>query len=837
MADYGPLYQSAGQQWNIDPMLLQSIAQQESGQGANTGPSSAGARGFMQFMPETAARYKVDVNSPTSSVMGAAHYMDDLLQYYGGDLNAALSAYGGDASGKAGYAQSVINRYHQLQKASTPGADDAADRSSAAPQEPGPSYESAGIKITAKALPGTGGAQQGGASFVPPLGTPDTLGRSNAPGSRTQHTVDINDFAGPLESNAPAAAPAPQQPAPSNDFSGPLTAPAPAAPQPAPGVAGASPEGQQPSSAPTAPPAGASAPAPPAAPTPTTWLGRNVSAPVAAMYNPTAPQPTQNYLLGSPLLQEIGAGFLQGPRTVAQTTEGWARDLDARYPWLAALDRAAGPTWSGSLTAPDIRFGGAAPGATAGRLASETAANEQRYGGDMSYGLSDLAGQMFATYPLVWGAGLAGAGARAAGVGALPVVGRFAAPAITGAVGGAGQNMLTSPDTDWRTAALYGGAGGAAVGGTLGYIGSRFAGAAPSEVQQLADRLGIPVSRGQANGGLAQAIEDTAAPLPGAGAGQFATEQRQAIGRLLNTEMGEPGDRITSTSIAGTKARIGDDIDNALGRITISAPPGNTAFIDRLNQIEQEALANGPTTPEAYRTTALLGQIRHVLSTNNGTIPGDRLLDMLKRGNPLDLASRQAGNVGDRADDIREALMDAAQASPTAQPGAVDDLQRARYQYKVASTIQPSMQRTVGGSEEVSLPALANAIQNNRYIDKLADEPLPNLMRLINSTRNLASSGTAERSLRQKLIGLAPSEGVGGGALWALAHPQSAEQGIAVAAAPLAANVLASRALRFGPGMGVPLVEAARREFNPILPRLVGPALGRNWLTQQQNAQ
>src|SRR5215472_4726827 len=117
--DYTGLYQGAAQASNVDPLLLRAIAQQESDEGQNTGPSSAGARGVMQFIPETAARYGVNVNDAKSSIYGAGRYMDDLLQYYGGELHAALSAYGGDASGKAGYANSVLAHYRALQKPAT----------------------------------------------------------------------------------------------------------------------------------------------------------------------------------------------------------------------------------------------------------------------------------------------------------------------------------------------------------------------------------------------------------------------------------------------------------------------------------------------------------------------------------------------------------------------------------------------------------------------------------------------------------------------------------------------------------------------------------------------
>lgn len=116
MPDYGPLYQAAGNQFNIDPLLLQSMAQQESGQGANLGPSSAGALGFMQFLPSTAQKYGVDTQDATSSVFGASKYMDDLLNQHGQSLPDALATYGGTTPNSQ-YVKDVTARYNTLKAA------------------------------------------------------------------------------------------------------------------------------------------------------------------------------------------------------------------------------------------------------------------------------------------------------------------------------------------------------------------------------------------------------------------------------------------------------------------------------------------------------------------------------------------------------------------------------------------------------------------------------------------------------------------------------------------------------------------------------------------------
>ena len=63
--------------------VLAAIGQVESGHGTNTGPSSAGAMGPMQFLPSTFAAYAVDgdgdgtadIWSPADSIYSAAHYL------------------------------------------------------------------------------------------------------------------------------------------------------------------------------------------------------------------------------------------------------------------------------------------------------------------------------------------------------------------------------------------------------------------------------------------------------------------------------------------------------------------------------------------------------------------------------------------------------------------------------------------------------------------------------------------------------------------------------------------------------------------------------------------
>jgi hypothetical protein len=81
-----PIYQAASQQYELGPLgpaLLAAINEIESGFGQNLGPSSAGAEGWMQFMPSTWAAYGVDANGdgvrdpddPNDAIFAAARYL------------------------------------------------------------------------------------------------------------------------------------------------------------------------------------------------------------------------------------------------------------------------------------------------------------------------------------------------------------------------------------------------------------------------------------------------------------------------------------------------------------------------------------------------------------------------------------------------------------------------------------------------------------------------------------------------------------------------------------------------------------------------------------------
>lgn len=79
--------------FKLDKALVKAIIQTESAFNVHA-TSHKGARGLMQLMPETAARYGVrDIFDPEQNIWGGVRYMRDLLEMFNHELPLALAAY------------------------------------------------------------------------------------------------------------------------------------------------------------------------------------------------------------------------------------------------------------------------------------------------------------------------------------------------------------------------------------------------------------------------------------------------------------------------------------------------------------------------------------------------------------------------------------------------------------------------------------------------------------------------------------------------------------------------------------------------------------------------
>jgi soluble lytic murein transglycosylase-like protein len=88
-----PFINESARRYGIDPRIVRVVCFIES-RYRLAAVSPKGARGPMQFMPETARRYALlNPHDPRASIDAAAHYLRDLLSKFGGRVDLALAAY------------------------------------------------------------------------------------------------------------------------------------------------------------------------------------------------------------------------------------------------------------------------------------------------------------------------------------------------------------------------------------------------------------------------------------------------------------------------------------------------------------------------------------------------------------------------------------------------------------------------------------------------------------------------------------------------------------------------------------------------------------------------
>ena len=142
LAPYDAIFQAAGQEWNVDPLLLRSLAAQESG-GKLNAVSKAGAQGLMQIMPETQKYLGItDPTDPVQSIFGAAKYLSEGLDKEGTPEGALLFYHGGGGwrssfgPESAAYVPAIAARYKALLAAQPPSATTPPQPAVAAPSAP-----------------------------------------------------------------------------------------------------------------------------------------------------------------------------------------------------------------------------------------------------------------------------------------------------------------------------------------------------------------------------------------------------------------------------------------------------------------------------------------------------------------------------------------------------------------------------------------------------------------------------------------------------------------------------------------------------------------------------
>jgi hypothetical protein len=128
---FGPQIAAAAQRNGLDPTLLAAVAAQETGgPGSNSGANVVGDGGHGHGVFQIDDRYHAFASTPAAmdpaqNADYAAGLLSGLLQTYGGNVHAALSAYNAGSPGATGtttnwsgvtlgYADSVMAHYAQL---------------------------------------------------------------------------------------------------------------------------------------------------------------------------------------------------------------------------------------------------------------------------------------------------------------------------------------------------------------------------------------------------------------------------------------------------------------------------------------------------------------------------------------------------------------------------------------------------------------------------------------------------------------------------------------------------------------------------------------------------
>jgi soluble lytic murein transglycosylase-like protein len=92
-AMWNPTISSLGQKYNLDPLLIHAVINQESGYQPKA-VSKSGAVGMMQLMPATAKNLGVtNPYDPLQNMEGGIKYLKVQLERFGGNVALALAAY------------------------------------------------------------------------------------------------------------------------------------------------------------------------------------------------------------------------------------------------------------------------------------------------------------------------------------------------------------------------------------------------------------------------------------------------------------------------------------------------------------------------------------------------------------------------------------------------------------------------------------------------------------------------------------------------------------------------------------------------------------------------
>ena len=593
--DLGPVFQAAGQEWDVDPALLQSLAGQETGGLANPdgAVSPKGAQGRMQIMPATAGGLGVtNPNDPVQSIYGAAKYMSQLLDRYqatADPVSTAVAAYNAGPgrvddvlSGKAvlpaetvAYVPGVASRYQSL----TGGAN---AQSSAAPA-PSPARST---DNTATAALDTRMAQlrAGGGQPIPAPTTPPPAANANpAPGPVDYFSQAKAAALAATGGSGSAAVPTAMPPASTPSQT------------PAGGQAGVAAPGGPVDYFSVAKAAAQAATAAPATPS-------GAATPISA---PGSAQPSLNPAQ-TPAGPQAGTGIMGGIENLAEGA-GHAV-LGASHGLYSVLNRVE--QMAPGLNGLDRAVGINPPAALANLDAENQQYQQSGVGSTPAGEAGNIAGQTVLTLPVLGGlGGLATAAGRGIAAGADAI-----SPALGSAARGVGNMLMGTASTPGNaiTNAVVRPASLAANGAVQGAVANTLT--------------------GDLNNTVGQNL------LMGAGAGAAFGPAAAAIGA---------GARGTWNALTGTFAPFyaaGRDAiaDNVLAHIAADGPTvaDTTTYVPGVTRTLAQATAN-PGLAGAERAVAAIRPNQFAAQAADNNDARTALVDNL-RGTPTDIQTAQA---------------------------------------------------------------------------------------------------------------------------------------------------------------------------------------------------
>lgn len=386
---------------------------------------------------------------------------------------------------------------------------------------------------------------------------------------------------------------------------------------------------------------------------------------------------------------------------------------------------------------------------------------------------------------------------------------RTVAGGLSGAALGGGDAAIRSEgdlDATIRGAELGGALGAVApkAGQIIGAGVNKLTGAhIPQRIAKLAelarDKYGISVGPGQlSTNPTIKFLDSVVNRLPLSGGTAAKEAQQQAFNKAVASSFGETADVVTPEVMTAARGRIGKVFDSVAARtpaIKADAKFGKD-LVSIMDEADQ-ALVPAETEPLRKQALAIVQKFKEGGAGPNGQNMGNQIdgatyQALTRKGTPLDRAMQSSDpNVRFYAGRIRDALDDVLERS--ASPEVLDDLRKARSQWKAMKTVEDLAEKsTTGDISPALLMGAARKSYGNMAYGKGQD--LVDLARIGQQfLKEAPSSGTAERTMLGNLL---LSGAGGGGAAALVANPGAIPFALGGALATGAVNRGVGAALR-----------------------------------------